>query len=266
MLTAFWSTRHGQACTTANTAAIACATTLFCKGKMLVAHSHAREGTLERYLFQPRELVGFDAGDFANHGMDALLRLARNGRLQGAMVPDYAWSLLRENRLDVLPCTQKQALPDGIGVDRVLDVLKAANSFYDRVLIDLGSGSVTDGTMSLLHAADCRMVCLNQNAALLEQWFSDRNLRGQVESKHTVFLLSRYDSAVGNTPADISRKYGIPRSRLFPIPYSAALMQACNLGTVYDFLARHLLEAKSPERELMTALRRVVEQLEGGSA
>jgi hypothetical protein len=43
-------------------------------------------------------------------------------------------------------------------------------------------------------------------------------------------------------------------------------MQACNMGTVYDFMARHLMEAKSPERELMAALRQVVEQLEGGTA
>lgn len=266
MLTAFWSTHHGQACTTANTAAIACATALLCKGKMLVAHTHAHEGTLERFLFQPRDLAGFDAGDFANHGMDALLRLARNGRLQGAMVPDYAWSLLRENRLDVLPGTEKQASPDGAGADRVLDVLKAANCFYDRVMIDLGSGFGVNGALSLLRAADYRMVCLSQNAALLEHWFSDGTLRGELESKHTAILLSRYDPAVGNTPADISRKYGIPRSKLFPIPYSAALMQACNSGTVYDFLARHLQEVKSQERELMNALRNAVEQLEGGAA
>jgi hypothetical protein len=266
MMSAFWSTHHGQACITANTAAVACAAALLHKRKILAAHTHAQDGTLERFLFPPRDLKGFDTGDFANHGMDALLRLARNGRLQSRMVPDYSWSLLRENRLDVLPGTDKQALPDGEGANLVTDVFRSAKGFYDHVLIDVQSGLETDGTAALLRAADCQMICLNQNTVLLENWFSNASLREQVESKHSLVLLSRYDPSAGCTPGDISRKYGIPRAKLFPIPYSAALMQACNMGTVYDFMARHLMEAKSPERELMAALRQVVEQLEGGTA
>lgn len=266
MLTVFWSTHHGQACTTANTAAIACAAALLHKRKMLVGHTHAHGGTIERYLFPSRDLAGFDTGDFANHGMDALIRLVRNGRLQSRMVPDYSWSLLRENRLDVLPGTDKPALPDGDDENLVLDVFRSANEFYDQVLIDVQSGLEADGTEALLRAADHRLICLNQNGVLLDSWFADTVLREKLEQGHTLILLSRYDAAVGCTPGNISRKYGIPRSRLFPIPYSSALIQACNAGTVYDFIARHLGEAKSPERELMAALREVAEQLEGGSA
>lgn len=266
MLTAFWSTHHGQACTTANTAGIACATALLRKKKILAANTHARCHSLERCLFPSRDLAGFDTGDFANHGMDALLRLSRNGRLQGAMVPDYTWALLRENRLDVLPGTDKPALPDGDGAMRILDVFKAAKGFYDYVFVDMQSGIETDGTLPLLRSVDCRLICLNQNANLLDAWFSNRTIREQVETDKTLFLLSRYDPAVGSTPADIARKHGIARSRIFTIPYSAALMQACNMGCVYDFLARHLMVAKSPEHDLMLSLREVVEQLEGGAA
>lgn len=266
MLTVFWSTHHGQACTTANTAGIACATAFLHKKKILTANTHARCNSLERCLFPSRDLAGFDSGDFANHGMDALLRLSRNGRLQSEMVPDYTWSMLRENRLDVLPGTEKPALPDGDGAIRVLDVFKAAKGFYDRIFVDVHSGTEMDGTLPLLRAADYQMICLNQNANLLDAWFSNKNFREQVETKNTLFLLSRYDPAVGNTPADIARKHGIARSRIFPIPYSASLMQACNTGCVYDFLARHLTVAKSPERDLMLALTDLVEQLEGGAA
>ena len=264
MITAFWSTHHGQACTTTNTVAVTCMSALLRKGKHLAAHTHVSRSTLEQCLFPPRELIGHEAGDFANRGMDALLRLSRSGRLNSGMVPDYTWSLLRENRLDVLPGTQKPTRPESGEGKQILNVFRTAGQHYDHVAIDVHSGLDMEGTHALLQGADCLVICLNQNQRVLESWFSDNELRGTLERPSTLILLGRYDNEADVTPANIARKYGIPRTRVLPVPYSAALMQACNHGTVYDFLARHVQDARSPERELMDSLKRVTEQLPDG--
>jgi len=267
MMTAFWSIQHGQACTTSNTAAVACMSAILKKGKLLAAHTHISRSPLEKCLFPSRELAGHDSGDFANHGLDALLRLSRSGRLSSGMVPDYTWSLLRENRLDVLPGTQRPSRVDGPDADQILQVFQAAVRHYGHVMVDVHSGLEVEGTLDILTAADRLMVCLNQNSHMLESWFSDRNTRSKLENHSACFLISRYDRDVGLTPANIARKYGVPRTRVLPVPYSAALMHACNQGNLYDFLARHAADVKSPERDLMDSLKEVVELLnEGGES
>ena len=82
MLAAFWSTHHGQSCTTTNTAAVACVCALRHHGKLLLAHTHARRSTLEACLLDEQALRERDAGDFANHA-----RLANFHHAQRHHVP-----------------------------------------------------------------------------------------------------------------------------------------------------------------------------------
>ncbi len=264
MMTAFWAMQHGQACTTTNTAAVCCAAALLTNFTLLAAHTHARRSTLERCLFTGRELEGHDSGDFANHGMDALLRLARNGRLRESMVPDYAWSLLRNNRLDVLPGSDRPYLSDGGDIPLVKEVFQTAARFYDQVLMDVHSGMEMEGTLEVLETADRLFLCLNQNQYLLDACFGEERLSRWIQHAKTRFFLSRYDEDVNLTPATLARRYGIARSRIFVIPHSASLMRACNGGVLYDFVARHMPDPRSPERMLMAALREAVKQLPTG--
>jgi len=254
MLTAFWSTHHGQACTTSNTAALACMASIQGRSRLLCMHTQARRGALERCLLPEREWKEKASGDFANHGMDALVRLARNGRLSDAMVPDYAWSLLHGNRLDLLPGTDKADAPDDDGARSMRDILRAADASYDRVLADVHSGHGNPCSQLILEAADMRYLCLSQNRDLLDACFSDPVVNRLASQPSTYCLISRYDADIGLSAPDIARRYGLSRSRVLPVPYSAAFARACNDGTLYPFVARHARHAASPEKEFMKAL------------
>ena len=264
MLTAFWSTHHGQACTTANTAALACMASIQGRSRLLAAHTQARRGALERCLLPEREWKEKATGDFANHGMDALVRLARNGRLMDAMVPDYACSILHGNRLDLMPGTDKAAQPDADRASQRLDILRAASASYDRVLTDVHSGYGNPGSQPILEQADIRFLCLNQNRDLLDACFADAGVQRLLSLPSTYCLVSRYDPDIGLSAADIARRYGLARSRVFPIPYSAGFARACNDGTLYAFVARHGRQAGSPEKAFMTALAHAAECLQEG--
>ncbi len=254
MLTAFWSTHHGQACTTANTAAMACMASMRGPSRMLCMHTQARRGALERCLLPEREWNEKATGDFANHGMDALVRLARNGRLSGAMVPDYTWSLLHGNRLDLLPGTDKADASDEDGPQRMRDILGAAVTCYDRVFADVHSGYGNPSSQMILEEADVRFLCLNQNRDMLDACFSDPAVRRLAALPTTFCLISRYDDDIGLSASDIARRYGLVRSRVFPVPYCAAFARACNDGTLYPYIARHASQAASPDKPFMKAL------------
>ena len=267
MLAAFWSTHHGQACTTTNAAAVACTVAIRKPGKLLLAHTHARRSTLESCLLDEQALRERDAGDFANQGMDALVRLSRSERLRQEMVPDYTWSLLREHRLDLLPGSTKEALPDGEAQSHVGEVFRCAGQSYDHVLVDVHSGVDAAGSVTLLEAADLCLVCLNQNKALLDATFEQGGLR-ILDGKPVRYLVSRYDSSVSPSVRDIARRYGLQADKVHPIPYSPGLMRACNTGRLYEFMLRHLENRRSPERLLMEAVRQLaaVVSEEGGRA
>ncbi len=261
MLAAFWSTHHGQSCTTTNTAAVACAFALRHHSKLLLAHTHARRSTLEACLRDEQALRERDAGDFANHGMDALFRLSRSGRLHEDRVADYAWSLLRDHRFDLLPGSSKALLPDAETVARIGEVFACARRAYDTILVDVHSGMDAAGSHALLAAADFRLVCLNQNLSLLDRALGEGEAFASLPDKPTLFLLSRYDREVSPSLRDIARRYGLPTGRFVAVPYSAGMMKACNAGRLYEFVLRHLDDRKSGERPLMDALCTLADRL-----
>jgi len=264
MMTTFWSTHHGQSATTSNTVAVACAMAVLYPKKTLLVHTHTKRSTLEACLFPDRMMKGFDTGDFANHGMDALFRLSKNGRLTGEMVPDYTWSILKDHKLDLLPGTEKNMMPEYSDESSFSQIFRAAEAYYKQVFVDLHSGLEMKGTLVLLQEAVQNIICLNQNEHLLDLYFQDKELRAQVEKSNTLFILSRYDPEVGVTPKSISRKYKIPLSRIMTIPYNSSFMQACNHGVAYDFISRHILDGKSPEKAFMKEIQKLAEKLEEG--
>ena len=261
MQIAFWSSHHGQSCTTSNTAAVAVAVALQSKGKTLVAHNHFQRSTLETCLMKPNDLKGIHIGGFANQGVDALIRLVRSGRLIGKMVPDYTWSLLPEHRLDLLPGTEKASI-SAISEEFLLkDALLAAREFYNHILIDIHSGLEEPVGNSILEASDLVMVCLNQNAALLDSYFSNEQFKTFFKGKPLVYLISRYDENVGVSAGNIVRRYGLSKKDVFTVTYSSAFMDACNRGSVYEFIARHMTDTRSPERAFMLDLKRIVDHV-----
>lgn len=264
MIVSFWSTHHGQACTTANSVAVACASASEGARKMLLAHTHARLSTLEQCLFSEKELAGRDAGDFGNHGLDALIRLCKNGRLKDAMVPDYAWSILRGSRFDVLPGTLKSIQAENNEFSWILEIVKAAEGFYDTVILDVHSGSSVIETAQVLTASDVCFIGLSQNAHMVQACLSDENVKSLIEKKKCYFLISRYDEDVGLTANDIARKHKLHREAVFTVPYSAGFMQASNKGCVYEFITRHFPQAKSPEAQLMKALKAIISLIDAG--
>lgn len=266
MLAAFWSTHHGQTCTTTNAAAVACAYAILHRDKLLLAHTHTRRSTLEACLLDAQALRERDAGDFANHGMDALLRLSRSARLRDDSVPDYTWSLLREHQFDLLPGTTKDALTKEDTVERIGEVFACAVRSYDTVLVDVHSGTDAIASEAMLRAADLCLICLNQNRALLESSLGEGDALQGLSGRPVRYLVSRYDREVSPSTGDIARRYGLRPEHVVAVPYSAGLMKACNAGRLYEFVLRHLEDRRSPEKTLMDAFREVAFMLsqEGG--
>lgn len=171
----FWSPVSGQAGTTTNLlAAATCMGLEYSARLLMLGHSQSSYAAVERAYYRPAERENRHTPDA---GIDALLRLLKNRKLESVMLRDYALPLLRD-RLDILPGSIK---PEDVFIETAKEwltsLLAVARRAYDVVLLDGGSGSGVAWNELLRQQADVWVVCLPQNHLLLERFFNQQRQR-----------------------------------------------------------------------------------------
>ena len=172
-----------------------------------------------------------------NHGIDALLRLVKNGRLKTEMIADYTYSILRNHRMDLLLGTEKKQKMTQEDQELFLSILSFAKEFYDLIILDVHSGLKENNSLSLLKSSDIIVFCINQNSCLLDDLAGIFHEHEFLKQKQAAFVLARYEKHSGITGASIARRYGIKKKSVFKIPNCAHLMDALNSGRVYEYVA-----------------------------
>lgn len=254
MQVAFWSNMHGQAAVTSAAASVACTMALKTSFKTLVAHNHIEKSALEGYLLKKRKHEAIKGFDLSNQGIDALVRLIRNGRLKPEMVPDYTCSLMKDHKLDLLFGSLKRENVSIESQDILFNVFECARAYYDVILVDVHSGMSETNSRLFLETSDTVIVCLNQNKVLLDDLMKNRSHLPFEKSKRLAYIVSRYDKESAFTIGNISREYGIDRSHLFELPYDIGFMDACNQGRVFEYISYHLGGMKNKQNDFLKAL------------
>jgi len=257
---------HGQGAATANAAACACILSQKTAYKVLVAQNHVRLNALERCLMRKREQAAVRMLDYTNSGMDALVRLYRNGRLRPEMIPDYTWSLMKNHGLDILFASEKTENLRAESQDMLLSIFQCAKDVYDVIILDLHSG--LDGTNSkkLLETSDIIVFCLSQNRILLENFAEIMDRNPELKQKRSLYVISRYEPSSSLTLRNISREYGLAKDSLLAVPYHPGFMDACNNGRVFEFMAYCLQARKGPDHEFARVFLELYEHIMKGCA
>lgn len=244
----FWSPISGQAGTTSNL--IAAATLLgleYSSRLLLLGHLQSEYAAVER-SFYPRRSWMSKADASSDAGIDALLRLLKNRKLEPNMLRDYTLPLLAE-RLDILPGSKK---PDVAFVsseqDWLAPLLELTRRAYDLVLLDGGSGNVSAWTQVLLRQADLLVVCLPQNLLKLEQVFP--TLEAQLLSNRKLLLVfGQYDPRSASTVKNVMRQFH-RREHAYPIVHNAGWLDSTQQGDVVRFLFRNRQVPRDHENSL----------------
>jgi MinD-like ATPase involved in chromosome partitioning or flagellar assembly len=246
-----WSNMHGQAATSATTAALASALAQKTAYKVLVAHNHIERSALESYLFRQPADVDKSIHNISNQGMDALVRLYKNGRLKPDMVADYTYSLLKDHRLDILAGTTKKEKTTAGDRDVIINIINCAKGFYDLVVMDTHSGLNENNSLKILETSDFIIFCINQNLFLLEDLSKFLSKYPFLKQKRSAYVISRYEKNGLLSRGNIARKYGISKASIFELPNSANFMEALNKGRVFEYIAFYQ-NAKACEDKALT--------------
>ncbi len=244
----FWSPVSGQAGTTSNMIAAAALLGLeYSVRQLLLGHVQSDYAPVER-AFYPRRTWTNHNDNPSDAGIDALLRLQQNRKLEPKQFRDYTLPLLSE-RLDILPGTNKPDSSFTLAAQEWLaPLLELARRAYDLVLLDAGSGSLSAWTHALIRQADLLIVNLPQNGRKLEQVFP--LLEGQLFLNRKLLLVfGQYDSRSIMTVKNIMRQFR-RRESAYPIVHNTGWLDAMQDGEAVRFLFRNRQVPRDHENAL----------------
>lgn len=244
----FWSPVSGQAGTTSNLIAAAALLGLeYSSRLLLLGHLQSEYAAIERSFYPMRTWIS-KTDVPSDVGIDALLRLLQNRKLEPSMLRDYTLPLLAE-RLDILPGSNK---PDASFVsgaqDWLASLMELTKRAYDLVLLDGGSGNVSAWTAALLRQADLLVVCLPQNSLKLEQVFP--LVEAQLRSNQRLLLVfGQVDPRSALTVKNVMRQFH-RREPAYPIVHNTGWLDAVQQGDAVRFLFRNRLMPRDHENSL----------------
>jgi len=244
----FWSPVSGQAGTTSNLIAAAALLGLeYSSRLLLLGHLQSEYAAIERG-FYPRRTWMSKADASSDVGIDALLRLLQNRKLEPKLLRNYTLPLLAE-RLDILPGSNK---PDASFVSSAQEwlapLLELTRRAYDLVLLDGGSGDVSEWTRGLLRLADLLVVCLPQNILKLEQAFP--LVEAQLLSNRKLLLVfGQVDPRSSLTIKNVMRQF-YRREPAYPIVHNTGWLDAVQHGDAVHFLFRNRKVSRDHENSL----------------
>ncbi|MED4599658.1 hypothetical protein P9314_02930 [Paenibacillus validus] len=254
----FWSPISGQAGTTSNLIAAAALLGLeYSSRLLLLGHLQSEYAAIERG-FYPRRSWTSKADVTSDVGIDALLRLLQNRKLEPKLLRNYTLPLLAE-RLDILPGSNK---PDVSFVSSARDwldsLLELTRRAYDLVLVDGGSGDVSEWTRGLLRQADLLVVCLPQNILKLEQAFP--LVEAQLLSNRKLLLVfGQVDPRSSLTIKNVMRQF-YRREPAYPIVHNTGWLDAAQQGDAIHFLFRNRKVPRDHENSLFVQQVRALAQ------
>ncbi|MFC3801033.1 hypothetical protein [Cohnella sp. GCM10012308] len=225
MIVVFWSPFPGQAGTTTNLlATAACLGLEYSARLLLLGLLREEDEAVQRAFYQPEK----NPSRLPDSGIDALLRLLQNRKLEARMLRDYAQPLLRE-RLDVLHGSAKSNEGFAMLAERWLEpLLDTAKRAYDLVLLDGGSGRASGWRETLRNRADLVVVCLPQNRLLLERFFQSPEIE-RLNGRKAMLVFGQFDPASALTVNNLQRRFRWQQPA-FPVVHNTGWLDAVQQG------------------------------------
>lgn len=257
---AFWGIGHGTG-VTASVGALAALIGSEYGIRTLVSQPQGEENTLERAFARSINVYGRDQAAEAGTGLDALVRLARSGKLERETVKNNAW-MIERHRLDLLGGSERMNRLQFENAGGLIGNIYAnARAYYDCILLDVRSGADSPAAAQVLEDADLVVVCLNQNIGMLERYFDRSGWPEQLHGKKQQLLFSGYDPDSKYKASSILRKYGYRDSAL-TLPYNSDFRDAVNDGDIKGFIARSRpLDRKHGNYRFIAEARRTAQKL-----
>lgn len=228
---AFWSTHHGQTCTTSNM--LCCSLYMAMKYNLhsLLVNSQVKLSNFDYAFFNEKEVLNPILNDV---GIDSVERLARSKQLCAENIADYTKEIVFK-RLEILLSSRKQDSSILKNLDEFIQyILLCAKQAYDIVFCDINSGVYNDISTKAIQHADLVVVNLNQNISVLKNFFEGIQYKEFLSNKDFIVLLGDYKPSSRYTPSYIKRLFKFTGD-IFVVPHNVDVMDYSNESRLHNY-------------------------------
>lgn len=257
----FWSPAEGTSGATHAAIAISSLMGITHKTSSLLidANSNSKKIASSFTLFD--DLTNSNSFNDSNLGMNAIMRLIKSNKLSPDIIQNYSKPVLK-GRLDILySAVANTSTEERENLISMPLITKNADEVYDLVFVDLPKTTTDDSVIRVLSQADIIICVIPQEVEKLSTIMKKIENVTEIKDKQKIFVLGNYEAGSKYNLFNVKLKYKLP-DPLFALPHNYLFADACNDGTVLDFLYKNINAApKDYNGEFMIKATEIVEEL-----
>ena len=181
-----------------------------------------------------------------HHGTEGLMTAIASNKTTPEIISNYA-KIVFKNRLDILLGLRTKSTSEH---EKTLalytDLIKAANQYYDLVIVDVSKTADKQSTHNILKMSDVIMYTMSQNLKQINEYVEYRKTMPELAKKNVIPLIGSMNGYSKYNAKNIAQK--INEKNLAYIIYNNAFLEAASEARVSDFFLNTRISKKAWDR------------------
>lgn len=222
--------------------------------RILVVSTTNKEDVLKSCFWEEKKkkknlgIFGPNASLEIENGVEGLVRMIRSNKITPDIITNYT-KVVFKDRLEILLGTEKgEDSGDAYGVENSYpEIIKAANQYYDLVLVDLDFNVAEDTRKTILHDSDIIVMNMSQRLKSINKFKELKQDSQLFKSQKILLMVGRYDKFSKYNIKNVSRYLG-EKNQILTIPYNTLFFEAGEEAGVPDLFLRFRKTIDSEDR------------------
>ena len=247
----FWSNSKKETGQTLSIVALATYMSVEHNYKTLVIDATVDDDTIQRCFWNPdankeiKKALNKGKLDIAS-GTEGLLSAIASNKTTPEIISNYT-KVVFKNRLDILLGLQTRSVSEHEkNLQLYVDLIKAANQYYDLIMIDLSKTLERETTHKILQISDVIMYTMSQNLKQINEYIESKSTIPELLKKNVIPLLASANSYCKYNPKNVASF--IKNKELAYIIYNNTFLESASEAKVANFFLNTRINKKVLDR------------------
>jgi MinD-like ATPase involved in chromosome partitioning or flagellar assembly len=210
--------------------------------KILIVDTAFETKALEECFWSPQKkgpviISNKNVTNAIESGIEGLSKVITSNKTTPEIVRNYCKTILRE-RLDFLPAPSTTEYKDYAEIaPKYVDVLNAANRYYDYIFVDLYKDLPANVKDEILQISEIVVYNILQNFDSINAFLNLRSENEFFKRRNIMVLLGRCDLDSKYNAKNVTR-YLRERNLVSYVPYNTLFFEACSENKLIEFLLK----------------------------
>lgn len=245
----FWGNNKIETMQTTSMAAIAIYMSLEQNSRNLIINAKYNDTNLQECFWGQNKKLKNNIE--LETGISGLMRAISTNKATPEIITNYTKTVFTD-RLEILTDSgitkedfqkQRESMPT---------ILKMADKFYDLVFVDIEGNPTVPGIKNILESSDVIVVNTTQRIKYIKEFQELRKMYDVFKKDNLIYLIGRYDRFSKYNVKNLHRAVKV--DDMYAIPYNTLFFEACNDGTLVDFVINYRRDRNGIQLPIMESI------------